>query len=104
MRPDCITKNEDQFKQVYCPWCKDTPYSSAKIGEDDYLQTQIWKKKREQRMKKDNYQCQKCGTAKNLVIHHIRYPAAWGMEDIDDLLTLCDRCHALVHERDLNTI
>lgn len=73
-------------------------YTSANIGEDDYMRlSATWKALREDRLKYDNYKCQKCGKAYNLQVHHIRYPEVWGEETIDDLITLCDECHKKVH-------
>lgn len=76
-------------------------YTNCKMGEDDYMKiSPIWLKLREGRMKLDNYQCQKCGKAYNLVVHHIRYPEIWGEEDIKDLITLCDDCHKKTHNKE----
>lgn len=102
MRVDCISKCEDKYKQVFVISNILAPYTSAKIAEDDYLQTEIWKEKRMARFRLDGFKCQRCGSGKNLVCHHIRYPAAWGLENIeDDLITLCDDCHSIVHCEDI---
>lgn len=51
-----------------------------------------WRRKVYER---DGYTCQRCGTNNNLHAHHIklwsRYPAL--RFDLDNGLTLCDRCH-----------
>lgn len=64
---------------------------------DEYIQSDIWKAKRSERLRIDGYRCQMCGTAKNLRVHHIRYPDVLGMESVEDLVTLCDRCHEHAH-------
>ena len=51
--------------------------------------------------KRDGFQCQKCKTAKNLVVHHINYERL-GHEKLSDLVTLCKSCHKKVHEEDFN--
>ena len=68
--------------------------------EREYLQSEAWKKIRALRLKIDGYRCAKCGTAKNLAVHHVTYERL-GHEDIDDLLTLCSDCHMTLHNRDL---
>lgn len=101
---DQIKSNQDsRFKQVYVRENRAAPYTSAMIGHDDYLCTPIWRKLRDVRLRMDGYKCQKCGTGINLQVHHIRYPSAWGMENVEtDLVTLCDACHAIVHSNDNN--
>ena len=66
-----------------------------------YLQTPEWKKRHEQRLKIDGYQCQCCGsrgTRRNpLNVHHYNYLTK-GNEDVyRDLVTLCRSCHAGMH-------
>ena len=64
------------------------------------MKSDKWKAKRLECLKRDNYQCQKCGTAKNLVIHHWTYDRL-GNEDLGDIVTLCKDCHKKIHEKDL---
>lgn len=63
---------------------------------DEYLNGDIWKRKREQRLAIDKYRCSNCGTAKNLHVHHVTYEHL-GDEPMEDLITLCQRCHELIH-------
>lgn len=92
-----------QFKQIYYKNNVIAPYTDARVSESDYLQTEVWKELRRARMEKDGYQCKKCGTGMNLVVHHITYPDIWGTESVDDdLITLCARCHAEIHKNDIN--
>ena len=94
--------NNGEFKQLFRRECPATPFTSSTMTLDDYLHTDVWKKLRAARLKIDHRQCQECGTAMNLVVHHIRYPDVWGMENVeDDLITLCDTCHELVHKNDI---
>lgn len=65
-----------------------------------YLNSKLWKVKRAQRLQRDGYRCAICGTGKNLQVHHITYDDL-GSESIENLLTLCKRCHEQVHESDL---
>lgn len=66
---------------------------------NEYLQSSHWKDIRRQRLAMDGFQCSICGTAKNLEVHHLTYERL-GHEDLDDLVSLCKRCHAIVHEKD----
>ena len=65
-----------------------------------YISSEVWREKRMQRLRLDGFQCQKCGTGKNLRVHHITYEN-FGHEPMEDLITLCDNCHSKVHEKDL---
>jgi hypothetical protein len=88
--------NGGGFNVIRCP-----AYSSAKkLIHDEYMKTDTWKKKRFERLQKDNFRCVMCGTAYNLCVHHISYKNL-GNESMDDLITLCERCHKKVHETDL---
>lgn len=100
-RKDPRGKNRE-YKQVYIKSNRLKPYTSAFIGEDDYLQTNVWLRLRRERLIIDLYRCARCGTAHDVQVHHIRYPDVWGEENIEaDLITLCDRCHAEVHSFDI---
>ena len=90
------------YKQVYVAQNRAAPYTSARIGYDDYLQTNVWKKLRDARLVKDKCRCQVCKTGINVQVHHRRYPKVWGLESVeDDLITLCDNCHKFAHENDI---
>lgn len=69
------------------------------IDYNEYIRSDAWIRKRDQRLALDNYQCKKCGTAKNLIVHHITYKNL-GHENMDDLVTLCWNCHNSVHKND----
>lgn len=83
-----------------CPYY--VPYEpyTEKINYDDYIKSNRWAKKRFERLRIDNFQCAKCGSAKNLNVHHITYERL-GEEEMNDLITLCNRCHQEVHSYDL---
>jgi hypothetical protein len=55
-----------------------------------------WKKQAARVLRRDNYQCQLCGSNKKLNAHHI---IPWRVEHNDkmsNLITLCDSCHGRV--------
>lgn len=70
---------------------------------DNYLKSPQWQTLRTERLKKDGFKCQHCGTGKNLRVHHVHYPGELGTESLDDLITLCDQCHREVHNFDKDT-
>lgn len=64
----------------------------------DYLQSDRWAVVRNERLIKDNFRCAVCGSPEQLHVHHIFYPAEYGTETINDLITLCPICHGLVEK------
>jgi 5-methylcytosine-specific restriction endonuclease McrA len=61
-----------------------------------YMYSWRWYRKRTKRKKLDNNQCQHCGSAENLTVHHVTYDR-FENERMSDLLTLCQACHYAVH-------
>lgn len=69
---------------------------------NEYLKSDRWKKKAEERIKIDNYRCQGCGccgTIENpLEVHHLSYTDL-GNEDVyTQLVTCCHCCHKNLHK------
>lgn len=62
-----------------------------------YMNSYTWKLKRANRLAIDNYECQKCGSKKNLHVHHKTYKR-FGNEKMKDLATVCQKCHAKIHK------
>jgi ATP-dependent DNA helicase RecQ len=54
---------------------------------------------RQQVLRRDGWRCQSCGTMSNLEVHHIRFRSHSGDDSEENLITLCDSCHKLVHRR-----
>lgn len=72
-----------------------------KVNYYEYIKSDEWKAKKLECHQRDNFQCRLCGTAMNLVAHHVTYDRL-GDEDLSDLVTLCKDCHKKVHEHDLS--
>lgn len=71
----------------------------ASDAYNEYMRSKRWQELRAQRLKIDNYKCQKCGRPFDLQVHHLFYPTELGTEDpYRDLITLCDFCHEEVTE------
>ena len=66
---------------------------------DEYLKTPQWQAKRSERLKMDNYTCQRCGRKKDLEcyswfeVHHLNYANVKHEDVARDLITLCHDCH-----------
>lgn len=58
-----------------------------------------WQKKRLEILQRDEFECQSCGDKEStLHVHHYTYSEnPWDTPD-DDLLTLCEKCHAEVEQ------
>lgn len=50
-------------------------------------------KQRQQTLKRDHYQCVKCGSTERLEVDHIKNVASGGGHNLDNLQTLCKTCH-----------
>jgi len=67
------------------------------VDYDDYILSEDWENLRQKRLLKDKYRCTRCGFRHELRIHHLIYDRL-GHEDLDDLTTLCVRCHNDIHQ------
>lgn len=72
----------------------------SKIDYDIYLNSDEWKELRKECFERDDFRCVRCGSAKNLNAHHLSYDHL-GEHELDDLITLCGRCHTAVHKTDI---
>ena len=73
-----------------------------KMNKEEYnklLQTPQWKECRQKILKRDNYTCQKCGSIKNLQVHHLKYIKDRNPWEYPNklLITLCGKCHTKIH-------
>ncbi len=93
-------RKREEIKRAWEARCAE--FEKRRKAYAEYLNSDKWKEKRAERLKIDGYRCRLCGTGKNLVIHHVTY-VRFGNEDvIQDLITLCKKCHNRVHQNDLN--
>jgi len=66
-----------------------------------YLASPYWKVRQRAALKRANYRCQHCGLRANQV-HHLTYVRIFN-ESPNDLVVLCNRCHAdLQHKAPAN--
>ena len=52
---------------------------------------------RKEILERDGWRCQKCGSSKNLDVHHVTRRSALGDDAEANLITLCRECHQILH-------
>lgn len=70
--------------------------SGAEVEYAKYLQSDAWRRTRKAVLQRDGHRCRACSSARDLHVHHRTYERV-GHEDLDDLITLCEKHHGLVH-------
>ena len=68
----------------------DTPYLETWDGTTSRRQAE-WRETRAKALQRDGYHCVQCGSTEELEVHHIK---PTGGNVLDNLLTLCQTCHA----------
>jgi 5-methylcytosine-specific restriction endonuclease McrA len=65
--------------------------ASMRLEPDEYdtLRNQI--------LHRDSWRCQSCGSMSNLEVHHKDFRSHSGEDSEENLITLCNDCHAAVH-------
>jgi 5-methylcytosine-specific restriction endonuclease McrA len=48
-------------------------------------------------LERDGWRCQKCGSLKDLQVHHRKYRSRQGDDSLANLVTLCAHCHTEEH-------
>ena len=95
-------KTNTKVKVTYADGRTETlPYKyflNKKKGKRWYLKTDHWKKLRKKAKIRDNFKCVQCGVSGvRLEVHHKTYENA-GREKLEDVITLCQPCHAKKHK------
>jgi hypothetical protein len=62
----------------------------------DYLNSKKWEELRRKALERADYQCELCFSPYQAV-HHIKYPKRYKNDHPDNLLVVCDKCHAKLH-------
>ena len=86
--PSPIPKEHHEMKH------KEPSHWRKEHGE--YIRSRKWKNKRNAVLQRDKYKCKKCGSKKNLQVHHLTYEH-FKHEPLEDLVTLCRNCHSKIH-------
>jgi len=67
-----------------------------------FLRGAYWTYVRRIILKRDNSECQKCNATKKLKVHHKTYKNHFNEHNnLQDLITLCENCHSIEHNKDL---
>jgi 5-methylcytosine-specific restriction endonuclease McrA len=64
------------------------------------LDPELYERLRHQVLRRDGWRCQCCGARSNLEVHHKTFRSHGGDDSEQNLLTLCARCHSLLHGSD----
>lgn len=72
-----------------------------KIDYNKYLKTNYWKGIKDQVLERDGFKCRLCNSEKELHVHHRTYDYLED-EKLEELITLCKRCHYITHRRNLH--
>lgn len=69
------------------------------MSYEEQLKDRRWWITRQVILLRDNEQCTRCGSCKNLQVHHLYYiPGNFAWEyPFDALVTLCKVCHEVTH-------
>jgi 5-methylcytosine-specific restriction endonuclease McrA len=63
------------------------------------LAPKMYENLRQQVLRRDEWRCQSCGAPSNLEVHHRELRSQSGNDAEQNLITLCTRCHSIVHRR-----
>ncbi len=66
-------------------------YKKGNPVYDRYIHSTEWRKKADKRLEMDGHTCQVCGR-EAVDVHHLTYDR-FGHENMDDLVSLCRKCH-----------
>lgn len=69
------------------------------ISYREYLQSPHWQGIKEYALLRANYRCQLCNSTGLLDVHHRTYENK-GVEDHNDVIALCRRCHSKFHDKE----
>lgn len=69
--------------------------------ESDFFSSNEWKRLRSLSLRRDNHTCQRCGEEPlgvRIGVHHIIPRADGGADVLENLISLCPRCHDIVED------
>jgi 5-methylcytosine-specific restriction endonuclease McrA len=61
------------------------------------LDADSYRKLHRQVLERDGWRCQFCGSMQNLQVHHLKFRSQSGVDDEQNLITLCAECHEKLH-------
>lgn len=97
--PDWVAKRNEQNLKILKrrDWYKNILKVNDKriYYREEYLKSEHWKKLRNDKLIL-NPVCERCGNKQRTEPHHLRYKNLFDVT-IEDLMTLCRKCHYLEH-------
>lgn len=67
------------------------------MNYQEYIQSDEWRRLAMARRLMDGNKCQECGFGHEFDVHHKSYDRIGQPDEIEDLITLCRRCHMDLH-------
>jgi 5-methylcytosine-specific restriction endonuclease McrA len=61
------------------------------------LGKQVYRRLLKRVLERDAWRCQRCGSLKDLQVHHRTYRSRQGNDSLANLVTLCAHCHMKEH-------
>lgn len=75
--------------------------SETKQSYSEFLKSKYWHRVRKMVLKRDDYTCGTCGSKLRLQVHHLSYDNHLNEHlHLDDLITICHRCHCTLHNNE----
>ena len=96
------TTLEEMYKHID-DMCAELKVSCKKARYDKFMASDEWAHLRKIKLEFADYECEKCGAAGPLDVHHLTYERFGGDELLTDLQVLCRECHETVHGRKFGT-
>lgn len=95
-------KTKDNGMGYWVTGCKYYEPIDTRSLYGQWMQSDRWKEITAKKKKDAGYQCEMCGSAKNLCVHHTTYDhVGWEKNHLDELVVLCSVCHKKIHEHDI---
>lgn len=82
-------------KNKFIPW--KSVWNLHTMPYHDYLLTEYWKELSIKAKQRDGNRCKICNNSNHLNAHHRTYKNRGKENEIDDLITLCQSCHQMIH-------
>lgn len=101
-RPKCLLKRS---KKTFCSLeCKRNWFNKNKYNRPYYYYGKDWGKIRMKILERDNNKCVNCGSPDRLEIHHTDKWLNSKNNNLDNLITLCRKCHRKLEPRNIKRL
>lgn len=97
IQPEAVDAATPTADIIIIPHHEQTPLTP--LPDDAPRDPQTPPELRHRVLARDGHRCRSCGDRDDLHAHHIIYRRHGGRTALSTLITLCDDCHALVHDR-----